>query len=98
MSTANLSSEVEQVREKLAADFAAEEGKDWAEPFRPGTFGCHELLDRTAMFAQLVEVQIQSHPACVANTEWFATAERAVAALNHLYQQIGAEHMQAEDA
>jgi hypothetical protein len=64
-----------------------------SEQYKPGSFGCHELLDRTAMAADLVEKYVRSHPACVQNPDWFALAEQAVAALRELYQRIGAEHL-----
>lgn len=66
------------------------------EEYRPGSFGCHELLDRSAMIAGLVEEQIQNHPACVANAEWYGLAERAAAALRELYQRVGAAHSAEE--
>ena len=75
----------------------AEQGANWAEQYKPGTFGCHELLDRVLLTAEIVEQSVLSHPACVQNREWYALAERAVAALNDLYQQVGAEHLTAED-
>jgi hypothetical protein len=89
--------EIEKDRLQRAAELA-EDGKDWAEDYKPGSFGCHELLDRTAMFAAMVEQEIQSHPACIANPEWFLLAEQASAALRELYQKIGAEHLSVEDA
>src|SRR5262249_28976770 len=97
MSATNATTEIEQEREKLAAELAGDAGENWAEENRPGTFGCHELLDRTALLAQLVDQQIRTHPACVANAEWFQLADRAAAALAELYQQIGAEHLSADD-
>jgi hypothetical protein len=39
------------------------------EEFLPGTFGCHELLDRTILLAEQVEKSILSHPACIQNRE-----------------------------
>ncbi len=87
---------IEKVRREKVAEFAEEE-KDWAEQYKPGSFGCHELLDRTAMFAAMVEQEIQTHPACVANPEWYLLAEQAGAALRELYQQIGAEHLTADE-
>ena len=89
--------EIEKDRLEQAAEIAADVGDDWAALYKPGSFGCHELLDRAAMFADMVEQQIQTHPACVANPEWFYVAERAAAALRGLYQQIGAEHLDADE-
>lgn len=87
------SSEIEQQRQEAINDMIAEHGPNWAEQFAPGTFGCHELLDRTIQAAQMVEQNVLSHPACAQNPTWFALAERAVAALNELYQEVGAEHL-----
>ena len=88
--------EIEKDRLEKVAEFTEDE-KDWAEPYKPGSFGCHELLDRTAMFAAMVEEEIQTHPACVANPDWFLLAEQAAAALRELYQQIGAEHLTTDE-
>jgi hypothetical protein len=71
----------------------ADHGPHWAEQFKPGSFGCHELLDRTLMAAELVEQYVLSHPSCVQNREWFVLAEQAVSALQELYQRVGAEHL-----
>ena len=90
--------EIEQDRLKQAAELAADSGANWADAFKPGTFGCHELLDRTALLADLVEGQIQTHPACIANAEWFLQAEQAAALLRDLYQKIGAEHLAADES
>jgi hypothetical protein len=89
--------EIEQERLRQAAELAADSGNDWVSAYAPGSFGCHELLDRTALLADLVEQQIQTHPACVAHAEWYRLAERAAAALRDLYQQVGAEHLSADD-
>jgi hypothetical protein len=99
MSTASvIPTEIEQERARQAAELEADSGADWAREYRPGSFGCHELLDRTALLADMVEQQIQTHPACVANAEWFLLAEQASAALRELYQQIGAEHLGADES
>lgn len=88
--------EIENERKRQAASLAADDGEGWEKEYRPGSFGCHELLDRTAMLAGLVEEQIQSHPACVANAEWFQLAERAASALRELYQRVGAAHVKED--
>ena len=88
--------EIEKGRLEKAAEFAEDE-KDWAEQYQPGSFGCHELLDRTAMFAAMVEQEIQTHPACVAHPDWYLLAEQAAGALRELYQRIGAEHLAADE-
>jgi hypothetical protein len=63
------------------------------EQFQPGSYGCHELLDRTSVTAEIIERYILSHPACLQNQEWMKLAEQAVEALNSLYQKIGATHL-----
>ena len=80
-------------RRRLIEEMVAEHGPEWSKPYQPGTFGCHELLDRTSVVADMVERDILSHPACVQNQGWFALAEKAVSALQELYQQIGKAHL-----
>ncbi len=80
-------------RQQAIAELNAEDGPDWQKEFAPGTFGCHELLDRVGLIAGLVDEQILEHPACLQSEEWFQLAESAVAALNELSQQIGAAHL-----
>jgi hypothetical protein len=66
---------------------------DWKELSKPGSFGCHELLDRTSIAMSGLERDILSHPACLQNKEWFELAHTAVEALNNLYQKVGAAHL-----
>lgn len=90
--------EVEGDRHDRLNELEADHGADWRRDFKPGTFGCHELLDRTAMVANIVESFILSHPACVQNPEWYRLADQAVTALNDLYQHIGAEQLDESHA
>jgi hypothetical protein len=69
----------------------AEHGPDWSDPFKPGSFGCHELLDRTNLLADTLEQFVLSHPACLLNRDWYALADQAVSALRGLYQRVGVE-------
>ena len=85
--------DTEHERQRLVMELNAEQGQDWQEQNKPGSFGCHELLDRTSTAAHTVEEYVLSHPACVQNLEWFSLAEQAAAALHELYQRIGAEHL-----
>ena len=85
--------DLEQHRQEIVNEMLAEHGPNWAEHYAPGTLGCHELLDRTINAAETVEQYVLSHPACAQNPEWYALAEQAVAALNELYQRVGAEHL-----
>jgi hypothetical protein len=89
--------ETEHDRQQRAAELSAEYGPDWAAQYKPGSFGCHELLDRTSLAASSVEEFLLSHPACVRDPEWYALADAAVTALNELYQRVGAEHLDSED-
>lgn len=90
--------DVEQERQQRVAELNTESGANWAEQFKPGSFGCHELLDRTILAGDIVEEHVLSHPACIHDPEWYALAEQAVAALRELYQRIGAKHLDAETA
>jgi hypothetical protein len=80
-------------RQKRIDELTAEHGPTWDEAYRPGSFGCHELMDRTSLLAEQLEKSILSHPSCVRNAEWYALAARAVESLHELYQRVGAEHI-----
>ena len=80
------------------AGVAAEQEPGWETRYGPGSFGCHELLDRVNLLGDLVEGQVLEHPSCALDPEWHQLAVRAVEALRELYQRIGAEHLEAEDA
>jgi hypothetical protein len=84
-------------QERLAA-VAAEQEPGWETRYRSGSFGCHELLDRVMLLGDLVEGQVLEHPSCALQAEWHHLATQAVEALRELYQRIGAEHLDAEDA
>jgi len=88
--------DVRRERQQAITELVAEHGPNWAEEYKPGSFGCHELLDRTLLAAETVERSVLSHPACAQREDWYELAERAVAALNELYQRIGAEHLSAD--
>jgi hypothetical protein len=85
--------DTEQERQQLLDELPADHGPHWAKQYEPGSFGCHELLDRTALAADIVERYVRTHPACIQHQEWFALAEQALAALHELYQRIGAVHL-----
>ncbi len=91
--TAASSIESEQERRRRLEALASEQGPGWEGASQPGTFGCHELLDRTALIADMVERSLLEHPSCLQNEEWFALAERAASALHELYQKIGGVHL-----
>lgn len=85
------SSDAEVDRQRRIEEMTTEHGPDWSDHFKPGSFGCHELLDRTNLLADTLEQFVLSHPACLLNRDWFALADQAVDALRELYQRIGAE-------
>jgi hypothetical protein len=85
-------------RREAVSELIEERGANWREEFAPGTLGCHELLDRAALIAGLVDQQILDHPACLQNEQWYKLAESAAEALNNLYQAVGAAHLDAETA
>jgi hypothetical protein len=91
------STDVEQDRQQRLEELREDYGLDWVGQYKPGSFGCHELLDRTAMAVDLVESQLLSHPACAQNAEWYALAEQAFSALHNLYQKIGEAHLDVEN-
>ncbi len=80
-------------RQQALKDFLEETENQNLEEFSPGTMGCHELLDRTAMVNNLLEDFILSHPACLQNPEWYSLARQAADALNNLYQKVGEVHL-----
>jgi hypothetical protein len=83
-------------RERTAAELTAEEGANWIERNRPGSFGCHELLDRTSINVDMIESHLVEHSACIANPEWYELAWKAADSLHDLYQKIGAVHLSVE--
>jgi hypothetical protein len=62
--------DVEQDRQRQARELAADCGEGRPEDYRPGSAGCHELLDRAALFADMLERHLLAHPACIARPEW----------------------------
>jgi hypothetical protein len=86
------SNETERQRLQRMRELTAELGTDWEKQFAPGSFGCHELLDRTSLVLKMIEEFIANHPSCIGNAEWYALAEQAAEALGSLYQQVGSEH------
>jgi hypothetical protein len=59
--------EIEQERLQQVNELADESGPGWADEYQPGSAGCHELLDRTALLEDMLERYLVGHPACVAN-------------------------------
>jgi len=90
--------EVEQQRLDRIAEHETYSGPDWDSGFEPGTFGGHELLDRTHLVLNLIDEHILDHPACVRDPAWYALANRAFEALFELYQKVGAAHLEDSPA
>lgn len=88
----------ERDRQERLAELEADGGPDWAKEFTTGSFGQHELLDRTSMLADMVERFLVEHPACVLRPDWFRLATAAATALHELYQRVGAEGLDADGA
>src|SRR4051812_5280207 len=84
-------------RQQRANELSAEQGADWSDQYRPGSFGCHEFLDRTSLVADLIERSLLAHPACVQNAGWFALADQAASTLRELYQRIAAQHLDVSE-
>jgi len=63
------------------------------ERYGPGTFGCHEALDRTSLLMQQV-YDLAGHGAILLNAEWTVKALEAADTLYELYQAIGAVHLE----
>jgi hypothetical protein len=89
--------DTEGERQQRVDQMVADHGPDWSRPYEPGSFGCHELLDRTALVAGLLEQYVRSHPACIQYPDWFTLADQAATALAELYQRIGAAHLSIQD-
>jgi hypothetical protein len=89
----NKAPDTEQDRKELLRDLKTEHGATWSEQYKPGSYGCHELLDRVLMIAEMTDAHVRSHPACVLDREWYALADKATTALHELYQRIGAKHL-----
>ena len=83
----------ERERQRLLAELANSGDPHRDDRYRPGSFGCHELMDRTSLLAGVLDGSVRLHPSCLHNPQWFALADQAVAALNELYQLIGDEHI-----
>ncbi|MCI4624463.1 MAG: hypothetical protein L3V56_00715 [Candidatus Magnetoovum sp. WYHC-5] len=84
---------MEEQRQRLLQDLINEYGTELESQYKPGSFGCHELLDRTAFVTNIIEKFLLNHPSCIQKKEWFYLVEKAVESLNELYQAIGQQHL-----
>jgi hypothetical protein len=96
--TIGSTSEIEKERKKLLKQFSADPSQSLVADYGPGSFGCHELLDRTALILQMLHEHVIEHPACFQQPTWFAIAHEAAEALNRLYQEIGSEHLEDKNS
>lgn len=87
----DLESERQELLRRLGEDMPSYSRAEYG----PGSFGCHELLDRTALVLDFLEKHIAEHPACVQQPSWFALVRDATASLSQLYQEIGRGHLYA---
>jgi hypothetical protein len=55
--------EREHDRQELLKEFAAGSGSDGTKQYEPGSYGCHELLDRTNLVGDMAEEYVLNHPA-----------------------------------
>ncbi len=78
----------EERRHDLLCELEIEEPERWV----PGSFGCHELLDRIHIVGNQFESIIVRHPSCVLKPEWFSAACQILDQMEELYQKVGAEH------
>jgi hypothetical protein len=88
--TSETNAPAEQARRLRIDELRGESGEKWLDDFRPGSAGCHELLDRSHLVADMVEQFLCDHPACAQDPEWFRLATQAAESLHELYQQVGA--------
>ncbi len=89
--------EVESQRHDAIAEIEAVDGPAWTDGYEPGTFGCHELLDRVHRISSLFQERVLEHPACLQNPEWYQLANSAVETIEKLYREISATHL-SDDA
>ncbi|MEX0700960.1 MAG: hypothetical protein WD069_02580 [Planctomycetales bacterium] len=96
--TPSRAAEIEQERQELVRELVAEDGADWDSGFEPGTYGCHELFDRTHVVVNLLDISILNHPACIRDPQWYELASRALQLLDELYQSVGSQHLTDDEA
>ena len=88
-------SKLRRDREIEALD--SEGGDLWRSSNKPQTYACHERLDHVALIANNLDDWVVSHPPCLLNAEWSASASSALDMLWSLYYQIGDVHRDGED-
>jgi hypothetical protein len=66
---------------------------DPPDGYGPGSFSCHEALDRVALLERLIDNELGEHPAIKANPAWLIRVETVCTELAKLYQEIGSVHL-----
>src|SRR6266446_4485198 len=89
---------IDQEWQEHRAVMAEELEPGWETRYQPGSFGCHELLDRVSLLGDFVQEQVAGHPSCALRAEWHRLAMQAAEALRDLYQKVGAEHLARENS
>ncbi len=88
--------ELEQHRLRELADAADDREvtiDELRDRFSPGSLGCHEALQMSSVFMDIVGRHLCEHPAVLANPDWYRLASEAQTALFNLYQAIGDAHL-----
>lgn len=86
--------EIEETRRAHIRGLSAH-SPGWPAQFAPGTFGCHEAMDRASLIGGLAD-DLSSHPAILRDPQWYQMAYQAAQLLYDLYQAIGAAHLNDE--
>jgi Zn-dependent oligopeptidase len=93
--------EIEQDRQEAVEEYIAnqfDEEDQTAETIarnsQPGTYDCHEVLDKSSELLDSVARHLMQHPSIISNPKWFTLAHNAHTMLFNLYQDIGAEHLE----
>ena len=79
--------EIEEERLDLLAEYDFNEPID--ERFGPGTFGNHELLDRTYLMESSWRQFVLEHPTCFSDPGLFTQAKEIEARIADFYQAVG---------
>lgn len=65
-------------------------------PHPPGSYGCHELMDRVSLIRDLFGATVEAHPGLMNFPEWEAASDAAGEALFRLHNLIAEKHLAAE--
>ncbi len=87
----SIADEMRRIAEGVGVDVDADQA-DQYRGFEPGSFGCHEALDRASIVLEMAEY-LASHPAVAIRPDFKRYADAAAEALAALYSAIGDEHL-----